>query len=54
VLLHNKGEEMAKKYYKVERFIKLQYVDEKDKRIDDTWIECDKDGNPLSKNKKDK
>ena len=39
---------MAKKYYKVERFLKPQHVDEKDDRIDDTWIECDKDGNPLA------
>ena len=51
---------MAKKYYKVDRFIKTQYVDEKDDRIDDTWIECDKDGKPLKtktkqeKNKEDK
>ena len=46
---------MAKKYYRVDRFIKLQCVDEKDDRIDDTWIECDKDGNLLTaKSSKDK
>ena len=39
---------MAKKYYRVDRFIKLHCVDEKDDRIDDTWIECDKDGTPLA------
>ena len=48
---------MAKKYYKVERFLKLQHVDIDDDRIDDTWIECDKDGVPSSEKpskKKDK
>ena len=39
---------MAKKYYKVPRFIKIQCVDEEDERIDNTWIECNKDGSPLT------
>ena len=39
---------MAKKYYKVPRFIKIQCVDEEDGRIESDWIECDKDGNPLT------
>ena len=43
---------MANKYYKVPRFIKVQCVDEKDERIDNTWIECAKDGSPLNEKPK--
>ena len=39
---------MAKKYYKVPRFIKIQCVDEEDSRIESDWAECDKDGNSLN------
>jgi len=39
---------MAKKYYKVDRFLKPQYVSVDDERIDNTWIECDKNGIPLT------
>ena len=39
---------MAKKYYKVPRFIKIQGVDEEDIRIESDWTECDKDGNSLT------
>jgi len=40
---------MAKKYYRVERFVKIQRVDETDDRIENDWIECDEEGNDLSK-----
>jgi len=49
---------MAKKYYRVPRFIKIQCVDEEDVRIESDWAECDKNGNSLTAkpkaNKKDK
>ena len=40
---------MAKKYYKVPRFIKIQEVDESDKRIEADWVEVNKDGSPMVK-----
>ena len=40
---------MAKKYYKVPRFLKLQYVDEKDKRIESDWVEVNADGSSIEK-----
>ena len=47
--LHNKEIMMAKKYYKVPRFIKIQEVDESDKRIEADWVEVNKDGSPMVK-----
>ena len=40
---------MARKYYKVERFVSLQYLDEEDDRVENDWIEVDMHGNKPSK-----
>ena len=39
---------MAKKYYKVERFVKIQCVDETDDRIENDWVEVNADGSSLN------
>jgi len=36
------------KYYKVNRFLKIQEVDESNKdRVESDWVEVNKDGSPL-------
>lgn len=38
------------KFYKVDRFIKIQKVDESNKdKVESDWVEVNKDGSPLEK-----
>ena len=39
------------KYYTVPRFVKIQIVKDKDTKIGDDWVEVNKDGSEIVKNK---
>ena len=41
------------KYYKVERFIKIQKIEKSgEDRVGDDWVEVNEDGSPLNKGTK--
>ena len=41
------------KYYKVERFIKVQKIEkDNEDRVESDWVEVNKDGSPLKKDNK--